>query len=753
VIDYGSVRRMPRSQEILAVALRHHQAGQLSEAEALYKQLLQSEPLHTDALHLLGVLAHQLGRNGQAVELISRAITQNRRVPAFHNNLGNALKALGKLAEAVQSYRRALDLKPEYAEALYNLGVTLQQQEDWPEAAAFYKRALKLNPHHAEAHNNLGNVLQAQGRLEEAVCAYRGALSCRPNYIEAHVNLGNVLEAQGQWDRALSAYSRALEISPEYAQAHNNLGWVLLQQNRLEEALGAYRRALASEPDYAEAYNNVAHVLQEQGKSADAVAAYERALQLKPDYAEARLGQAIATIPILPTTVTESETVVAQFALALGSLAQWAEARAAVLGRAVGSTQPFYLAYRPVDVTGLLTKYGELVCAAVAAAGHDTVVKMVNSEKGGVAGPGVTASGSRIRLGIVSGQVRRQHPVWEVILRGVVEHLDRAQFEIFLYHTGSGADDETDWACNQVDRFVQGPRSTQGWLEEIERDRPDVLFYPEVGMDPATSALAARRLARLQVAGWGHPVTTGLPSMDVFVSGELLEGPGADSHYRERLLRLPGTGVCTEMSPVQAQHWDEPGRAHGVVRFALCQQPIKFDPADDELFVRIACTVGACELWLAAPNKLRWTAERLRDRLATALRAAGLNPAAYLRLLPWLPRSQFFGFLDEMDVYLDSPAFSGYTTAWQAVHRGLPVVTLEGEFMRQRLAAGLLRQVGVTDGIATSRDQYVEIAARFARESRTSRLQRRQTLQSASHQADGNRAAVAAFGQAIVTAC
>jgi protein O-GlcNAc transferase len=156
------------------------------------------------------------------------------------------------------------------------------------------------------------------------------------------------------------------------------------------------------------------------------------------------------------------------------------------------------------------------------------------------------------------------------------------------------------------------------------------------------------------------------------LSGDLLEGPQAEHHYREKLVRLPGTGVCTESAGLRAEPWDAPKRPPDVVRFAVCQQPIKFDPADDSLLAQIAKEVGACEFWLASPLKLQWAAARLQCRLAGVLRDAGLDPTAHLRLVPWLPRGQFLGFLDEMDVYLDCPAFSGYTTAWQAVHRGMP---------------------------------------------------------------------------------
>jgi protein O-GlcNAc transferase len=171
---------------------------------------------------------------------------------------------------------------------------------------------------------------------------------------------------------------------------------------------------------------------------------------------------------------------------------------------------------------------------------------------------------------------------------GLLRHLDRALFEIIVYHTGASVDEETHWAIKHADRFVQGPKPVKSWLEEARQDRPDVMFYPEVGMDPATCALAALRLAPTQVASWGHPVTTGLPSIDLFLSGEQLERPDAAQDYRERLVRLPGTGVCTESPAIEPRPWTAPGRRPDVVRFALCQQPIKFDPMHDGLLAHIA---------------------------------------------------------------------------------------------------------------------------------------------------------------------
>ena len=734
---------VPDVQELFAVALRHHQAGRLLEAERLYRQVLQADCRHADALHLLGVIAHQLGRHDAAVELIEQAIAHNGRAPAFHNNLGNALKAQGKLLQAAAAYERALSYKPDHVEAHYNLGIALQEQGKLDEAVASYRRALTCKPDHAAAHSNLGNCLQAQGKLDEAVACYRRALTHKPGFAEAHGNLGNVLKAQGRLDQAAACYVRALAHKPDYAEAHNNLGIVLLQQGRLEEAVASCQRALLHKADYVEAHVNLGHALREQGQVQQALAAYQQALALDPDCAEARLGLAIGVIPMIASSVAESAATSEAFTRALDALTAWSSADPGKLGKCVGSNQPFYLAYRPFDVSALLGRYGDLVCAAAAAHWRPQLDEHRISQ----------APRDRLRLVVVSGQVR-QHPVWEVVLRGVLAHIDRRQFETVLYHTGSVIDDETAWARARVDRFVQGPKSTIGWLEEVRQDRPDVMFYPEVGMDPATCTLAALRLAPLQVAGWGHPVTTGLPSIDLLVSAELTEGPGAERHYHETLVRLPGTGVCTEPAAVPAQRWEGPDRPRNTVRFALCQQPIKFDPADDVLLARIAKAVGPSEFWLASPIKQQWAAARLRDRLAGAFRAEGLDPDAHLRVMPWLRRGQFLGFLDEMDVYLDCPAFSGYTTAWQAIHRGLPIVTVEGEFLRQRLAAGLLRQIGVTDGIASSREEYAQLAVRWAQESRQPEhwATRREAIRRAAPAADGNRPAVRAFEQALIGA-
>jgi protein O-GlcNAc transferase len=727
-------------RELFTTALQHHRAGRLHDAEALYRQILATDSNHPDSLHMLGVLAHQTGQPQLAIDLIRRAISGNSAVPAFHNNLGNALGAALRWQEAEASYRRALAWKQDYAEAHYNLGSALRAQGKFAEAVTAYGQALTLRPNHAETYLNLSTALQAQGKLQEALEACQRALSSRPDLPGAHNNLGNLLAAQDLFDGAMTAYARAIELQPAFAEAHHNLGLVLLKLGRPDEAIAPCRQALSYKPNYVAAHVILGHALRDVGRREDAELSYQRAAALDPDCGEAKLGWAVAAIPVVADGVPDAASAPEQFRDRLNTLMQWSRANPGKLGAAVGTIQPFYLAYRPGDVTATLCRYGDLASAEATAYWKPT------AEAGQRSPPGR----ERIRVAVVSGQIKR-HPVWEIILRGLIAQLDRERFEVFLYHTGAASNDETTWASAQVAHFVQGPKPLKSWLAEIGAAQPDAIFYPEVGMDPNTCTLAALRLAPLQIAGWGHPITTGLPTIDWFLSAALLESPQAQQHYREKLVMLPGTGVCTEFSMPPKEDWGGPERRKDVVRFALCQQPLKFDPADDLLLARIAKAVGAAEFWLATPASMPWSAVKLRERISAAFRAEGLDPDMYLRATPWLPRQQFSSFLDEMDIYLDCPAFSGYTTAWQALHSGLPIVTLEGPYLRQRLAAGLLRQVGATDGITTSREEYVATAVRWAHECRdTGRWdERRVELRGAAPRADGNRAAVLAFEQKL----
>ncbi len=353
--------------ELLKSGLEHHQAGRLQEAEAIYQSILKQQPRQADALHLLGVMALQIGKNDVAVNLIENAISikpdeadfynncgeayralqkhdlaidRYRQAlalrPAFagaHNNLGNAFKELGQLDEAINCYQQAIDSSPDFFMAHNNLGIALKDSGRIKDAIPHYEQALAIMPDYAEAHNNLGNALQQLGQAEDAITHYEKAITIIPAYAEAHSNLGNALKELDRQEEAIACYEQALAIKPDFAMAHYNLGIALDELNRPQQAIGHYEQAIAIKPDYAEAHNNLGFALQELGQRHDAIRHYETAIAIKPDYAASHLHlsmlnpkpEQITVIKQLLTNPAITATDATHYHFALGNIYNNAE--------------------------------------------------------------------------------------------------------------------------------------------------------------------------------------------------------------------------------------------------------------------------------------------------------------------------------------------------------------------------------------------------------------------------------------------
>jgi tetratricopeptide (TPR) repeat protein/SAM-dependent methyltransferase len=279
--------RGPNGAGLFALAVRHHQAGQLLEAENLYRQVLATDARHFASLHHLGIIALQRGQPQAAIDPIGRALAVDGGVPDCHYNMAFALQALGRTDEAVRHYRDAVRLKPDYADAHTNLGNALTQLGRHGDAATCYERVIALKPS-AEAHYNLANTLAHLRRLDDAVSHFQRALALKPDLVGAHNNLANALVAQGRSDDALMHFQRALALDPNLLEAHVNLGTALLEQGKLDAAAAQLERAVSLNANFAEAHANLGNVRLAQGRLAEAAQCFQRALALKPDLVEAQ---------------------------------------------------------------------------------------------------------------------------------------------------------------------------------------------------------------------------------------------------------------------------------------------------------------------------------------------------------------------------------------------------------------------------------------------------------------------------------
>jgi tetratricopeptide (TPR) repeat protein len=273
--------------QAMTLASQHQAQGNLPQAEHLLRQILQVQPQHAFALHLLGVIAHQCGKPELAIELVGQAIRCNGDVALFHANLGEMYRQLlVKPDLAVAHGERAVALDPRMPAAHSNLGIAFFDLKDYDRAEACQRRALELDKHLASALNNLGSICRARKDNTGALDWYRKTITAHPAHLESLSNLGAVLLEDERAEEAVAPLEQALRLNPDYAEALCNLGMVRNALEQHDAALPLFQRALRIRPDYAEAYIGLARLHYEKENMAEAESCARRAVELAPTKAE-----------------------------------------------------------------------------------------------------------------------------------------------------------------------------------------------------------------------------------------------------------------------------------------------------------------------------------------------------------------------------------------------------------------------------------------------------------------------------------
>jgi predicted O-linked N-acetylglucosamine transferase (SPINDLY family) len=308
------------------------------------------------------------------------------------------------------------------------------------------------------------------------------------------------------------------------------------------------------------------------------------------------------------------------------------------------------------------------------------------------------------------------HSNWKIPIKGWMSQLDRNRFKIFGYHLGRQRDQETEVAAKLCSRFVHRAMPLEGWRDEILADAPHVLIYPGLLMDELSLQLAAQRLAPVQCNSLGHPETSGLPTIDYFLSSDLMEPGDAAEHYTERLVRLPNLSIYyepIELSPVRITRGELGMRADAMV-FWSGQSLYKFLPQYDFVFAKIAKMVGNCQFVFIKHAKEAAVVDLFQRRLDSVFSEWGLTASDHCLFIDSLTTDRYVAAMGNCDIFLDSIGWSGFNSTSESLVHNLPVVTLRGAFMRGRHSTAILNRIGVGETVADSIDEYVSIATRLA---------------------------------------
>jgi predicted O-linked N-acetylglucosamine transferase (SPINDLY family) len=608
---------------------------------------------------------------------------------------------------AEQRARAALALRPDQADALNLLGIVAWRTGRLEEAARFISQTLRLAPQYAEGHENLGTILLSLGRAREAILHFRQATVLQLKRPHAQYHLATALRETGDLTAAMAVWREVLAVDPGHADAQNDLGAALRDTGQLAQAIDCFRHAVAARLDFIMAHVNLGGALLEYGDPAAARDAFRRAREIAPERADVRLGYCLSFLSVIYANDAEIAASRAAYTRELTAVqTQYERAPAAELAAAAsvaGSHIPFYLPYQGQDDRVLQEMFGGLLRRLMAAGFPDHAQRPPMPP---------LPPGGKIRIGVVSAFFRN-HSVWK-LFGGWVRHMDRSRFAFHAYST-SRAQQVTATARDCFDSFTDPPSSFADLVARIHADKLHVLLFPEIGMDPVTERVAALRLAPVQAMAYGHPETTGLPTVDYFLSSELMEPPEAETLYSEKLIRLPHTGLHYEPLDVVAEPFDL--ARHGVradaVKYLCCQSLHKYLPRHDALLPRIAQAVPAAQFIFIRHHLGQ---EIFQHRLAAAFAAAGLDAAAHVVFVPPMTLPAYTGLNAACDIYLDSLEWSGGNTTLEAIAVGLPIVTVAGKFLRGRVSAGILAMMDATETLARDEDDYVVLATRLGQD-------------------------------------
>lgn len=677
--------------------------GDLRGARTAYEKAAAIRPDFAEALNNLGSLAQAEGESEAAIALFHRALAAQAGMPAAATNLAALqLDFLHDDAAAIQTLRQAIGANPSNAALRFQLGTVYSRRGRAPDACNAYAEAIERASDHADALNNLGVLHFQAWRNREAEECYRRALAAQPGHAHAWTNLGNLLLRLGRLDVAVAAFEEALATQPAMEEALNGLALVLNELGHLERAEAVLREAAAQHPASVRCRATLGNVLARLGRLGEARDWYDRALAIE-DHPALRIKRGLMLSPVfasLEALQAERKRFAAEVDALLG-----AHLRATERELLEYPETCFFLAYHGHNDRDLLVKVAQVYLTACPTLGF-TAPHVLRSRKPGP-----------FRIGFVS-RFLYSHAVGR-FFAPLIEAIARdPAFEVSLFTLGYESDDHLRRLAAVCKRHVEIPYEELAHARKlIEREQLDVLVYPEIGMDPFTYLLSFSRLARVQAVLHGHSMTSGVPNQDYYVSSALIEPSDGDSQYSESLVRLPTLPMYLEPpalppSPRSRAELGLPTKG----TLYLCPMKLqKVHPSMDSAVAQLLARVPEARVvFIEDHSNPAWHAQ-LRRRLDTT---AGQN-SDRIHFVPWRTRlAEFIEMILAADVVLDSFHHGGATTAHLCLACGKPMVTWVTGTSRSRFLAAYYAMLGVTDCMASSPEQYVEVATRLGSDAR-----------------------------------
>jgi predicted O-linked N-acetylglucosamine transferase (SPINDLY family) len=690
--------------------------GRFNDAIDSYRHALRLNAAYPEAHNNLGNALLKAKQPDASMRACADAIRLQPGYADAYNNLGNALKAMGELAEAVASYCKAIDLRPDYAVAYSNLGNALRAQGNDDMALGCYQKAIAVQPDLRAAWHGLGALQLERGELTDAVESLRQALD--PNDAKVHDTFGCALRDIGDLQGAEEQFREAIRIDGDAAVSYCNLGCVLRRLDRLEESVEASRRSIELDPDFGPAYRELSIAYYLLGKLSAAIIGYRHALAIDPDddlswyglsvalHDDQQLDEAFEAVQkalSLGKETGEKYLALGSVLLSRGATEEGLDALFKALAAGSDQTQTYNRLLftmpgsprcTPRQVRELAEDFGQMVSAAAKPFTHRKPAY----------------DGTRpLRVGFVSGDLRT-HPVG-IFLESILGHLDRSRIQPIAYVTYSKDDDITERLKKHFDSWHSIERiSTQEAAQKIYDDQLDILV--DLSGHTAYTGLPvfAWKPAPLQISWLGFFATTGCNFIDYFVGDRYVLPESEETHFVEKLWRLPDSYLCFTPPKNAPDVGPLPMTKNGFVTFGYFGKLVKMTDEVVALWSHLLHRVPRAKLFLKV---IGLGADYTQFRTIERFARHGID-ASRLILEGESPRFEYFDAYNRVDIMLSPFPYPGGTTTAEGLWMGAPVLCLKGDRFLAHICESLVHAAGLGDWVAADADDYLNKAVAFA---------------------------------------
>ena len=675
-----STNASQKQQLILQKAIALQESGQLVEAIHTYKKLFKLTPKDPQLLNTLGIIALQLEKFKEGLNWLEQSLKISPNQTHTLSNCGFALQELKHYNKALAYHDRALALKPDYVDAHYNRGLVLQALKRYEEALLSFDTTIALHPNDADAYYNRSISLKELKRYDDALISIDYTIASHPDYADAYCNRGTILKALNQYDDALICHDRALSLKSDYVEAHFNRGTILYLLKRYKDALISINQAITLNPNYAEAHFFLGIVLQELKRFQEALASYDLAIHLNPDI-DLVQGQRLFTRMQICNWDNNS-TLLAELTKNIKNHQN--------------ACQPFAMIALTQDPE-IHKKTAEIYVKAEYPS-NKALPKLIWYPKH-----------LKIRVGYFSADFRN-HPV-AYLTAELFELHDRNNYEIYAFSFGPDTKDDIRKRLEtSFDHFFDVQHLSDKDIALLARQY-EIDIAVDLGgyTQYCRTNIFTMRAAPIQLSYIGFLGTMGAEFFDYLIADITIIPDDYQKYYSEKIIYLPSYQVNDSKRLISNKIFTKQELGLPETGFVFCcfNNNYKITPTTFDAWTRILKQVNDSVLFLYADN------ESAETNLKKEIILRGISPH---RLIfgKHLPMPEYLARYQIADLFLDTFSYNAGTTASDSLRMGLPVLTLMGKSFPSRMAASLLKAVGLTELITKNQTEYEELAITLA---------------------------------------